>query len=200
MPQVLLIGIVGLFAQLIDGALGMSYGVTSTTLLLSVGWPRPSRRRASTLQRSEQRSRPEPPIGSSAMSIGASSRSSPCPASSERSSAPCSSPPSPPRSRRRWSRGSSCASASTCCSASFARRKATRRSRTASRRHSWRRSGSSPVRWVGALLVGGLIAADRRAACTVIGNRFARDAHLLCDSSGALGHCADTLCRARQIL
>ena len=37
MPQVLVIGIVGLFAQLIDGALGMSYGVTSTTLLLTVG-------------------------------------------------------------------------------------------------------------------------------------------------------------------
>ncbi len=37
MPQILVIGIVGLFAQLIDGALGMSYGVTSTTLLLTVG-------------------------------------------------------------------------------------------------------------------------------------------------------------------
>ena len=32
-----MIGIVGLFAQLIDGALGMSYGVTSTSLLLTIG-------------------------------------------------------------------------------------------------------------------------------------------------------------------
>jgi len=30
-------GLIGLFAQLIDGALGMSYGVTSTTLLLTAG-------------------------------------------------------------------------------------------------------------------------------------------------------------------
>jgi uncharacterized membrane protein YfcA len=35
--KLLLIGIVGLLAQLIDGALGMAYGVTSTTLLLTVG-------------------------------------------------------------------------------------------------------------------------------------------------------------------
>jgi len=31
------LGIVGLLAQLVDGALGMAYGVTSTTLLLAVG-------------------------------------------------------------------------------------------------------------------------------------------------------------------
>jgi uncharacterized membrane protein YfcA len=37
MPKLLVIGVVGLFAQLIDGALGMSYGVTSTSLLLTVG-------------------------------------------------------------------------------------------------------------------------------------------------------------------
>jgi uncharacterized protein len=36
-PKLLVIGVVGLFAQLIDGALGMSYGVTSTSLLLTVG-------------------------------------------------------------------------------------------------------------------------------------------------------------------
>ena len=37
MPKLLVIGVVGLFAQLIDGALGMSYGVTTTSLLLTVG-------------------------------------------------------------------------------------------------------------------------------------------------------------------
>lgn len=37
MTKLLLLGIVGLIAQLIDGALGMAYGVTSTTLLLTAG-------------------------------------------------------------------------------------------------------------------------------------------------------------------
>jgi uncharacterized membrane protein YfcA len=35
--NLVVLGIVGLFAQLVDGALGMAYGVTSTTLLLAVG-------------------------------------------------------------------------------------------------------------------------------------------------------------------
>jgi uncharacterized membrane protein YfcA len=34
---IILIGIVGLAAQLVDGALGMAYGVTTTTLLLAIG-------------------------------------------------------------------------------------------------------------------------------------------------------------------
>lgn len=37
MKKLLLIGFVGLLAQLIDGALGMAYGVTSSTLLLTAG-------------------------------------------------------------------------------------------------------------------------------------------------------------------
>lgn len=37
MRKLILIGIVGLLAQLVDGALGMGYGVTSTSLLLLVG-------------------------------------------------------------------------------------------------------------------------------------------------------------------
>lgn len=37
MFKLLLLGIIGFFAQLIDGALGMAYGVSSTTLLLTVG-------------------------------------------------------------------------------------------------------------------------------------------------------------------
>ncbi|HET7479052.1 MAG TPA: sulfite exporter TauE/SafE family protein [Rubrobacteraceae bacterium] len=37
MTRLLLVGIAGLIAQLVDGALGMSYGVTSTTLLLAAG-------------------------------------------------------------------------------------------------------------------------------------------------------------------
>jgi uncharacterized membrane protein YfcA len=35
--NLVVLGIVGLVAQLVDGALGMAYGVTSTTLLLAVG-------------------------------------------------------------------------------------------------------------------------------------------------------------------
>jgi uncharacterized membrane protein YfcA len=37
MRSLVVLGIVGLFAQLVDGALGMAYGVTSTTLALAVG-------------------------------------------------------------------------------------------------------------------------------------------------------------------
>lgn len=32
-----LLGLVGLAAQLVDGSLGMAYGVTTTTLLLAIG-------------------------------------------------------------------------------------------------------------------------------------------------------------------
>ncbi|MCD1286893.1 MULTISPECIES: sulfite exporter TauE/SafE family protein [unclassified Brevibacterium] len=37
MRQLIVLGFVGLIAQLIDGSLGMAYGVTSTTLLLAAG-------------------------------------------------------------------------------------------------------------------------------------------------------------------
>jgi uncharacterized membrane protein YfcA len=37
MRKLLVLGFVGLLAQLVDGSLGMAYGVTSTTLLLAVG-------------------------------------------------------------------------------------------------------------------------------------------------------------------
>lgn len=37
MPSLILLALVGLGAQLVDGALGMAYGVTSTTLLLAIG-------------------------------------------------------------------------------------------------------------------------------------------------------------------
>ena len=37
MPTHVLLGLVGLAAQLVDGSLGMAYGVTSTTLLLALG-------------------------------------------------------------------------------------------------------------------------------------------------------------------
>ncbi len=37
MPALLLLALVGLGAQLVDGSLGMAYGVTSTTLLLAIG-------------------------------------------------------------------------------------------------------------------------------------------------------------------
>src|SRR5918997_2998402 len=35
--SLIVLGIVGLIAQLVDGSLGMAYGVTSSTLLLTVG-------------------------------------------------------------------------------------------------------------------------------------------------------------------
>src|SRR3954465_10114514 len=38
MKSVVTIAIVGLGAQLVDGTLGMAYGVTSTTLLLTAGY------------------------------------------------------------------------------------------------------------------------------------------------------------------
>ena len=37
MRNFIILAIVGLMAQLVDGSLGMAYGVTSTTLLLAVG-------------------------------------------------------------------------------------------------------------------------------------------------------------------
>src|ERR687892_453623 len=37
MRSLIVLAIVGLAAQLVDGSLGMAYGVTSTTLLLAVG-------------------------------------------------------------------------------------------------------------------------------------------------------------------
>ncbi|KSW16203.1 sulfite exporter TauE/SafE family protein [Cellulomonas sp. B6] len=37
MPSLILLALVGLAAQLVDGSLGMAYGVTSTTLLLAIG-------------------------------------------------------------------------------------------------------------------------------------------------------------------
>ena len=37
MRSIIVLAIVGLLAQLVDGSLGMAYGVTSTTLLLAVG-------------------------------------------------------------------------------------------------------------------------------------------------------------------
>ncbi|MFC4563889.1 sulfite exporter TauE/SafE family protein [Nocardiopsis mangrovi] len=37
MQTIVLLGLVGLLAQLVDGSLGMAYGVTSTTLLLFIG-------------------------------------------------------------------------------------------------------------------------------------------------------------------
>ena len=37
MRTLVLLALVGLGAQLVDGSLGMAYGVTSTTLLLAIG-------------------------------------------------------------------------------------------------------------------------------------------------------------------
>jgi len=39
MPDYLLLGAVGFLAQLVDGALGMAFGVISTTAMLSMGLP-----------------------------------------------------------------------------------------------------------------------------------------------------------------
>ena len=37
MKNFIILAVVGVMAQLVDGSLGMAYGVTSTTLLLAVG-------------------------------------------------------------------------------------------------------------------------------------------------------------------
>jgi uncharacterized protein len=37
MRKLVLFGMVGVVAQLIDGALGMAYGLTSTTMLVAIG-------------------------------------------------------------------------------------------------------------------------------------------------------------------
>ena len=37
MRKLIVLGVVGLFAQLVDGSLGMGYGVTSSTLLVLAG-------------------------------------------------------------------------------------------------------------------------------------------------------------------
>ena len=37
MRKLVLLAVVGLLAQLVDGSLGMAYGVTTTTLLLAIG-------------------------------------------------------------------------------------------------------------------------------------------------------------------
>ena len=39
MPDYLLLGVIGFLAQLVDGALGMAFGVISTTAMLSMGLP-----------------------------------------------------------------------------------------------------------------------------------------------------------------
>ena len=39
MPDYLLLGAIGFLAQLVDGALGMAFGVISTTAMLSMGLP-----------------------------------------------------------------------------------------------------------------------------------------------------------------
>ena len=61
---------VGLVAQLIDGSLGMAYGVTSSTLLSPPASPRPPPRPPSTSPRSAPRWSPGSPTTSSATSTG----------------------------------------------------------------------------------------------------------------------------------
>ncbi len=51
--NIILFIMVGFIAQMIDGALGMAYGVASTTFLLSIGIP-PRQVRVFTLQRYSQ--------------------------------------------------------------------------------------------------------------------------------------------------
>ena len=48
MRSFILLALAGLGAQLVDGSLGMAYGVSSTTLLLSAGWRPRWRPRRST--------------------------------------------------------------------------------------------------------------------------------------------------------
>ena len=79
MRSLIIFTLVGVGAQLVDGALGMAFGVTASTLLVlsGVGPRRPALR--FTLPRSAPRSRRGYRTGGSRTSTGASSPSSACP-------------------------------------------------------------------------------------------------------------------------
>ena len=80
MRRLVLLALVGLAAQLVDGSLGMGYGVTSATLLVAGrASPRPPPRRRSTSPRSAPRWSPGSPTTRSATPTGARSASSPLP-------------------------------------------------------------------------------------------------------------------------
>ena len=88
MKTLVLLALVGLGAQLVDGSLGMAYGVTSTTLLLAIG----TNPAAASATDPPRRDRHDPRVGrrrtgSSATSTGRSSPRSASPARSARSPA-----------------------------------------------------------------------------------------------------------------
>ena len=70
MANFLLLAVVGLIAQLVDGSLGMAYGVTSQSLLLTVALRRRWRRRACTSLRLVRRRHQAPRTGGSATWTG----------------------------------------------------------------------------------------------------------------------------------
>ena len=74
MKSVVTIAIVGFGAQLVDGTLGMAYGVTSTTLLLTAGYAPAVASPRCTWPRSAPRWPPVRRTGGSATSTGRSSR------------------------------------------------------------------------------------------------------------------------------
>ncbi len=83
MRRLVLLALVGLVAQLVDGSLGMGYGVTSATLLVAAGH-RPGRRLGGDplLRARHHAGLRASPTTSSATPTGAPSASSRCPASS----------------------------------------------------------------------------------------------------------------------
>ena len=77
--DILLYVIIGFVAQMIDGAIGMAYGVTASSVLLSLGVP-PATASARVCMR-RKHSPPAPqvsPIGASAMLIANCWCASPC--------------------------------------------------------------------------------------------------------------------------
>jgi uncharacterized membrane protein YfcA len=71
---------VGFAAQLVDGALGMAFGVISTTLLISLGVPPAAPRPGSTPSNPSPPASPASAIRSTAMSTGGCSAGSSSPA------------------------------------------------------------------------------------------------------------------------
>ena len=105
MRSIVTLGLVGLGAQLVDGTLGMAYGVTSTTLLLSAGYAPAAASASVHLAEIGTTLASGASTGGSATSTGRSSAASACRARSARSPGRHSSAHCPPRPPHPWMAG-----------------------------------------------------------------------------------------------
>ncbi len=110
MRQLIVLGLVGFGAQLIDGSLGMGYGVTSTSLLLLAGLtPAAASASVHISELGTNIASGHLPLAPEATWTGASWRGSPDPVRSAPSSVPRCCPRCPPRRpRRSWRRSWRC--------------------------------------------------------------------------------------------